>query len=174
MTLHAPRLPFSLDPLMAEAKRRARQRRTLIVLAVLLLAALAGGLAFAFGPPGGDSSNGGGPTGASQHATAEQQRAIVQARTQIPYLRAFPRTPGTAPCAVHPGGIQKPGTVFHGFCTTHISGHGADERSTRITFTERFRVAGLAHHSGSFIVTVRRPGRVVDVQATGQTPQTWK
>jgi hypothetical protein len=37
MTLRAPRLPFSLDPLMAEAKRRARQRRVLIALGVLLV-----------------------------------------------------------------------------------------------------------------------------------------
>ncbi len=34
MTLHVPRLPFSLDPLMAEAKRRARQRRVLVALVV--------------------------------------------------------------------------------------------------------------------------------------------
>jgi hypothetical protein len=44
MTLHAPRLPFSLDPLMAEAKRRMRKRRVLIaVLAVLVVGGAAGG-----------------------------------------------------------------------------------------------------------------------------------
>jgi hypothetical protein len=37
MTAHIPRLPFSLDPLMAEAKRRARQRRFLSTLVVLAL-----------------------------------------------------------------------------------------------------------------------------------------
>jgi hypothetical protein len=31
MTLHIPRLPFSVDPLMAEAKRRARRRRLLLL-----------------------------------------------------------------------------------------------------------------------------------------------
>lgn len=62
MTLHVPRLPFSVDPLMAEAKRRARQRRTLIALAALLLAGLAGGLTLAFRSPGGGSTNGGGLT----------------------------------------------------------------------------------------------------------------
>ena len=35
MTVRVPRLPFSLDPLMAEAKRRARQRRVLVALVVV-------------------------------------------------------------------------------------------------------------------------------------------
>jgi len=45
MTNHAARRPFSPDPLMAEAKRRARQRRLLIsgVLA-LIVAGVVGGL----------------------------------------------------------------------------------------------------------------------------------
>ena len=42
MTSHAPRLPFSLDPLIAEAKRRARRRWLGIA---LILALLAGGTA---------------------------------------------------------------------------------------------------------------------------------
>lgn len=43
MTAQAPRLPLSLEPLIAEAKHRARQRRALLaVLAVLLVAAAAG------------------------------------------------------------------------------------------------------------------------------------
>lgn len=43
MTVHAPRLPFSLDPLMAEAKRRMQKRRVLLgVLAVLIVAGTAG------------------------------------------------------------------------------------------------------------------------------------
>jgi len=36
MAAHPWRLPFELDPLIAEAKRRARQRRFLVV-AVLLV-----------------------------------------------------------------------------------------------------------------------------------------
>jgi hypothetical protein len=40
MTLPIPRLPLSLDPLIAEAKRRARLRRVLVALiAVVLVAA---------------------------------------------------------------------------------------------------------------------------------------
>jgi hypothetical protein len=37
MTARAPMLPFSLDPVIAEAKRRARKRRFLMTLLVLLL-----------------------------------------------------------------------------------------------------------------------------------------
>ncbi len=44
MTVHIPRLPFSLDPLMAEAKRRARQRRVLVALAAVVVAAVGVGL----------------------------------------------------------------------------------------------------------------------------------
>jgi len=39
MTAHVPRLPLSLDPLIAEAKRRAKQRRFLVAVAVMLVAA---------------------------------------------------------------------------------------------------------------------------------------
>src|SRR3954447_28212 len=38
MTAHAPRLPFSLHALIAEAKRRARQRRLLVMVVALVLA----------------------------------------------------------------------------------------------------------------------------------------
>ena len=40
MTAHIPRLPFSLDPLIAEAKRRARQRRALVALVVVAVVAV--------------------------------------------------------------------------------------------------------------------------------------
>ncbi len=43
MTLPAPHLPFSLDPLIREAKRRMRRRRLLAVLAVPAIAATAAG-----------------------------------------------------------------------------------------------------------------------------------
>jgi hypothetical protein len=41
MTLRVPRLPFSLDPLMAEAKRRARRRRLLLAVGVVVGGAVA-------------------------------------------------------------------------------------------------------------------------------------
>lgn len=57
MTEHAPGLPFSLDPLIAEAKRRMRRRRLLVV-AVLLTAAAAVGSVYATRSPGGPGSGG--------------------------------------------------------------------------------------------------------------------
>ncbi len=39
MTVRVPRLPWSLDPLMAEAKRRARQRRLLVALVAMAVLA---------------------------------------------------------------------------------------------------------------------------------------
>jgi hypothetical protein len=56
MTLQLPSLPFSLDPLMAEAKRRARQRRLLVAVGVVLTVGLAVGLTFALRPHGGGTS----------------------------------------------------------------------------------------------------------------------
>jgi hypothetical protein len=54
MTLHVPRLPFSLDPLMAEAKRRALRRRLLLALSVAAAAAVAAAFAVHSGAgPGG-------------------------------------------------------------------------------------------------------------------------
>jgi hypothetical protein len=58
MLARLPRLPFALDPLIAEAKRRARQRRLLVCLGLGLLAALAAGLALALRQPGGGPSGG--------------------------------------------------------------------------------------------------------------------
>jgi len=57
MTLQASRLPFSLDRLIGEARRRARQRRFLVALVALLLVGIAAGLAI------GLRSSGGGPGG---------------------------------------------------------------------------------------------------------------
>jgi hypothetical protein len=51
MTLHVPRTPFALDPLIAEAKRRARQRRVLLVLPFVVGAAAVAG--FVLGSSGG-------------------------------------------------------------------------------------------------------------------------
>src|SRR5438874_8122231 len=39
MTVRVPHLPFSLDPLMAEAKRRARLRRLLVALVAVVVVA---------------------------------------------------------------------------------------------------------------------------------------
>src|SRR5437868_1255126 len=60
MTARVPGLPFSLDPLMAEAKRRARQRRILFSAAGLVAVALALALFLAVG---GGSGAGSGQSG---------------------------------------------------------------------------------------------------------------
>jgi hypothetical protein len=46
MTAHIPRLPFSLDPLVAEAKRRAKQRRVLVALVASAVVATGAVLGF--------------------------------------------------------------------------------------------------------------------------------
>jgi hypothetical protein len=75
MTLHVPRLPFALDPLIGEAKRRARQRRFLAASA-LFLAALATGLTI------GLRSMGGGPSGGI--ATAGASVRVGALRLSVP------------------------------------------------------------------------------------------
>ena len=50
MTLRVLRLPFSIDPLIAEARRRARQRRLLFVLSLVALAGVAAFVTFALRP----------------------------------------------------------------------------------------------------------------------------
>src|SRR5690349_9733406 len=68
MTAHAPRLPLSIDPLIREAKRRARQRR--VIAALLLAFALAAvSSVLALRSPGGPAATRSGPTGsASAHS----------------------------------------------------------------------------------------------------------
>jgi hypothetical protein len=56
MTLRAPRVPLSLDPLIAEAKRRMRRRRVLVAAVLLLVAALAIAAVIASRSPGGPQS----------------------------------------------------------------------------------------------------------------------
>lgn len=62
MTLHAPRLPISVDPLMAEAKRRMRQRRLLVGALIVALAAAVAGASLALrgpkGPAGAPAGSG--------------------------------------------------------------------------------------------------------------------
>jgi hypothetical protein len=82
MTLHAPRMPLLLDPLIAEAKRRGRQRRFLAALYALFLVALAAGLTF------GLRSSGGGPSGGGFATTGVSARAGALV---VPIQRGFHR-----------------------------------------------------------------------------------
>ena len=62
MLARVPTRLFSLDPLIQEAKRRARQRRVLIAVGVALVAGAAAGAVLAARSPGGPGSgSGGGP-----------------------------------------------------------------------------------------------------------------
>jgi hypothetical protein len=56
MTLPVPRLPFSLDPLIAEAKRRMRRRRLILAALVLLGAGAVTGIVLLTRPPGSSST----------------------------------------------------------------------------------------------------------------------
>ncbi len=53
MSTQAPQLPFALDPLIAEAKRRARQRRVVVVAAALVIAGCIAGTTLALRSVGG-------------------------------------------------------------------------------------------------------------------------
>jgi hypothetical protein len=82
MTLRVPRLPLSLDPLMAEAKRRARQRRVLFSAAGLVAVALALALFFAIGggsgAGGGQSSGAARPSGAGRSGVAPGESVTIR------------------------------------------------------------------------------------------------
>ena len=60
MTVRVPRLPFSLDPLMAEAKRRMRRRRLWIAASLILIGGIAAAVA-STATSGGPGSTSGGP-----------------------------------------------------------------------------------------------------------------
>lgn len=74
MTLRTPRLPFSLDPLIAEAKRRARRRRLLLALGVAAGGAVAVGFAVQSGAgPGGAPP----PVGAGPGSAAPNEGPVL-------------------------------------------------------------------------------------------------
>ena len=58
MTTHARRLPFSVDPLMEEAKRRMRRRRSIGAAALMLVGAVVAVAILASRSPGGPHSAG--------------------------------------------------------------------------------------------------------------------
>ena len=88
MTLHLPRLPITLDPLIAEAKRRARQRR---LLASLALVVVAGAAIASFGlrSPGSAGTPG---SGLAARSSADFGSPPIKAGT-IPYA-LFTTVPG--------------------------------------------------------------------------------
>jgi hypothetical protein len=95
MDSRASRPGFSLEALIAEAKRRARQRRLLVVL--LLLAVAAAVAAFVLGFPGGGGSRSGGPpSGLGVPSDGSQSVQIGAFALTVP--RGFYQT--TIPCPI--------------------------------------------------------------------------
>jgi hypothetical protein len=91
MTNHAARRPFSLDPLMAEAKRRARQRRLLVAGALALIVAGVVGVVFASRSPGGpgavSSTAAGAASGRGRVGLVEAKGPTFPVRTFVLALR---------------------------------------------------------------------------------------
>lgn len=93
MTVDASRLPFSLDPLMAEAKRRMRRRRFLAGVAFLAVALAVAGATFGLrsqGPGGPPSRSTGAATGHSidQGGTNAHPGAATLAEMRLKRLLA--------------------------------------------------------------------------------------
>lgn len=120
MTVRVPRLPFWVDPLMAEAKRRARQRRVLVAIGVLLLAALAGGLTHALRSPGGPNNGSGGAGFNSASLSATTRPPVTAAmltavhRDEVTMLRLFALPPGAQRLAHEPVLFKRQGVEIFG------------------------------------------------------------
>jgi hypothetical protein len=95
MNSQASRPGFSLEALIAEAKRRARQRRLLV--AALLLAVAVAVLAVVLGSPGGGGSRSGGSAGGVGSASDGSQSVQVGAFA-LTVPRGFYQT--TIPCPI--------------------------------------------------------------------------
>ena len=125
------RFPFSLDPLIAEAKRRMRRRRLFVlVIAVLLAAGLIGGVLAASSPGGPGTGNGGvgngnraqnnQPASFKGPAKPPVTAAIVAAahRDEAKMLRLFVPPPGAQPLAHEPAFLQHRQTKIFGLGPT--------------------------------------------------------
>ncbi len=89
MTAHISQPPFEVDPLIAEAKHRARQRRLFAGLALLGVAAIASVVTLGL-RPGGFSGRGGAVGSVGVNATPSEVAAIERA------VRADPSSRDTA------------------------------------------------------------------------------
>jgi len=82
MESRAPRLSFSLDALIAEAKRRARQRRVLVLLLLVAVVAVVAGVTF--GSSGGGSRKSGGPGQTGGRSDGSQSVQIGSFAVSVP------------------------------------------------------------------------------------------
>jgi hypothetical protein len=104
MTLHVPRLPLSLDPLIAEARQRMRRRRA--ALAVLVLA-IAVSLTFALWPSGGHPGVRSGQSVNAQHELARLTVPIDK------YERQWRRWVLLSSARTGPGGYLRHSSLIH-------------------------------------------------------------
>lgn len=77
MTTHARRLPFSLDPLMEEAKRRMRRRRTVGAVLLILIGVTVAAAVVVLRSPGGPRSAGPSPRQHAQHSSTNLSQVNV-------------------------------------------------------------------------------------------------
>lgn len=92
MTTRVTRLPFSLDPLIAEAKRRMRRRRSLTLAVLLVAVALGGALALRLSPSGPGSNGSTGTAAAtrlSSHGIGGVHIGATKAQTVAELSRLF-------------------------------------------------------------------------------------
>jgi hypothetical protein len=82
MESRASRLSFSLDALIAEAKRRARQRRVLVLLLLVAVVAVVAGVTF--GSSGGGSHESGGPGQTGGRSDGSQSVQIGSFAVNVP------------------------------------------------------------------------------------------
>ena len=113
MTNHAARLPFSLDPLMAEAKRRARHRRFVVAVAVLGLSGGAAGAAYL------NQHRNGAPSARVLVAKNLLQEGTTGDAIGVASLYQVVRIPRDK---VEPGALLDPATLHGRVVLRHISG----------------------------------------------------
>jgi hypothetical protein len=64
--------------------------------------------------------------------------------------------------------------VLYGSCTTRIADPSADGR-IHVVYSERLHGnASSLMQTGRFTATLSPTGHVLDIEAAGQTPQTWR
>ena len=117
MTVWGSRLPFSLDPLMKEAKRRMRRRRVLVAAVVLLLAGGAAGATLALRGSSPESSPG--PTPAQ--ARMSPLSNLAARRTFCGNTRSGCQSPDGKWSIVYVN--RSPGPVSYSYSGGKVSGY---------------------------------------------------
>ena len=165
MTLRVPRLPFSLDPLIAEAKRRARRRRLLLALGVAAGGAVA--VTFALQSGSGGAQRPATRGGAGSGGTAANNGPVLAdgvapviggtvVATVIPHLKLGQSAPeiviATAPIDASGNFVLRPApasralaaaivkaiTKNNGWVNLDLSETGADRKTAVTSFARQY------------------------------------